>query len=353
MREDAIVSSAETDGVGLRLCLKVPIAMSGFTMPFLTPERADELEQQKKATGRKGKKQRGKLKRTQPGPPEARPTGEVNPPIFGAADLGRAKPFMAAVSRCATKKPVSVGFTRRRYYWEMRHKPRQRWEVQRMAEHADVAAAVQVLSVTGGMHNCDPAQWMAYLNAEAMYRDLLNDEFVKNKERATWRMVMFCYKRSSLDRAAERMIKVATRGEPTSRPLVFAVGAAGFASTGRGELASPTAEVTRALERALKRVEKSGRSVMRMSVDEFRTTMCCCGCGMKTTAPMIRDPKTGEMRRSRRLRSCSTCCAPAVKLGRTDCATVTYKGRETYCSWRCTSTTVWIGHGTCAVTGTE
>jgi hypothetical protein len=34
-------------------------------------------------------------------------------------DTGRAKPFMAAVSVQATKKPQSVGFTRRRYYYDL------------------------------------------------------------------------------------------------------------------------------------------------------------------------------------------------------------------------------------------
>ena len=117
---------------------------------------------------------------------------------------------------------------------------------------------------------------------------------------------MFCYKKSSLDRAAQRVVKAATQGESTSRALVFAVGAAGFAATGRGELASPTAEATRALERALKRVEKTGRRVVRLSVDEFRTTMCCCSCGSQTTPAMVRDPVTGEMRRSGQL-SCPSC----------------------------------------------
>ena len=83
------------------------------------------------------------------------------------------------------------------------------------------------------------------------------------------------------------------------------MGAAGFASTGRGELAAPTAQMTQALERALRREELRGRKVERMAVDEYRTTMCCCACGAVTQAAWVR--KKGEMERSLRLRSCTTC----------------------------------------------
>jgi hypothetical protein len=163
------------------------------------------------------------------------------------------------------------------------------------------------------LKNCNPVLWKRYLDEEARHRDMLEDEFVVNKERAVWKMVTFCYKKSSLDRAAERLIQAMTKAVPVERPLVLGVGAAGFASTGRGELPAPTAAMTRAMERALRRVEAAGRRVIRLRVDEFRTTLCCCRCGQVTQAAVIRDPKTGEARRSRRLRSCSTCCAPAVK----------------------------------------
>jgi hypothetical protein len=72
-------------------------------------------------------------------------------------------------------------------------------------------------------------------------------------------MVTFCYKKSSLDRAAQRVMQAMTKAVPVERPLVLGVGAVGFASTGRGELPAPTASMTRAMERALRRVEAAGR----------------------------------------------------------------------------------------------
>lgn len=336
MPDDAQIASAETDGVGLRLCLKRPIDMRPFVRPLFTVEeaaaRAASREAAKKnreagqkrdapktADGAATKRSKKGRKETR-GPAEhsdgktARTTLTDVEPVFAALDTGRCKPYMAAVSHSGIQKPQSLGFTRKRYYSEMRHRAREKWEHGRMAQMPEVAAAVAALAESGGVRNCDPALWRRYLDEEAQHRDMLEEEFIVNKERATWRMVMFCYKKSSLDRAAERLTKRMTRDVPLERPLVLAVGDASFAPTGRGELPSPTSAMMQALKRAQKRVEMTGRRVETMKVWEFRTTKCCCGCGEETTSPMVRDPTTGEMRRSRRLRSCSKCCEPAVKL---------------------------------------
>jgi hypothetical protein len=103
MRSDALISSAETDGVGLRLCIKTPIDMQRFVVPFLTPEQAEARAVSCKA--------KAKVRSTRGTGADAASScsGE---PVFGGVDTGRAKLFMAAVSKSATKKPQSVGFTR-------------------------------------------------------------------------------------------------------------------------------------------------------------------------------------------------------------------------------------------------
>ena len=63
--------------------------------------------------------------------------------------------------------------------------------------------------------------------------------------------------------------------------------------------------MTKALERALRREELLGRLVERRSIDEFRTTMCCCACGAVTQAAWVNNK--GVRARSLRLRSCTTC----------------------------------------------
>ena len=132
-------------------------------------------------------------------------------------------------------------------------------------------------------------------------------------------MAMFCYKHSSLDRAALRLVSRGTEDVPLQRPLVVGVGAGGFASSGRGELAAPTSKVAQALTRALQRERMRGRAVHQLSIDEFRTTKCCCACGEVTDKVWRRDRNgvvmenaKGWRMASRRLRSC-TSCSPAGK----------------------------------------
>jgi hypothetical protein len=203
-----------------------------------------------------------------------------------------------------------MAFKRHRYYYEMGYFRNRRWERGRMASRPAVQAALVQLADSGGLHNCDIQKWTAYLDADRFNDAVLHDEYVICKERALWKMRMFRWKRRSLDLAAQRLVNTATKGQATNRPFVFAVGDAGFPSTGRGELPAPTASLSKAFNRALERVSRTGRRVVVFSVDEYRTTMCCCTCGSPTTAPRVnyraRDGSRAE-KASFRLRACTTC----------------------------------------------
>ena len=154
---------------------------------------------------------------------------------------------------------------------------------------------------------------------EAIYRDLLDEEFVDSDERARWTMRLHRAKRRSLDAATQRLLSSTTSSagvQPLERPLVIGVGAAGFSPNGRsGELPAPTSALSKALTRAIKRIRATGRRVVTLAPDEFRTTMCCCACGAVTAAPTVkrrrRDKTTGavitEDGPSRRLRCCTSC----------------------------------------------
>jgi hypothetical protein len=305
------IDSFETDGVGLRLVLKTKISITALVRPFaVSDDGAPTAAEAKAVTGRK--------KRGQPAPVVA--AAHPNP-IVVASDLGRAKLFVSAISQSARVKPASFGFTRRQYYYEMGYSVRRRWEAGRMAGSLDLQAAIEHLSESEGVGNCDSSCWDAYLQIEEIYRDILDEEYVENDERPRWTMRMFRAKRRSLDRAVQRQMDAALTlpsGQmiQVDRPLVFGVGAAGFSSNGRaGELPAPTSELSKALSRAIKRVRATGRQVVTLSPDEFRTTMCCCACGAVTVAPSVRrrrrDRGTGETITedgpSRRLRCCTSC----------------------------------------------
>ena len=302
MQPGARIDSVETDGVGLRLCMKTIIDISRFTVPVpLAAGLYCSTKPKKKS--RRGRKSEETL------PPC---TFEKEIPLIVAVDTGRAKPFVAAISTNPVKKPKAHVFTRSRYYYEMHYHQKQKWEHERMASRPDIQGILVSLSESGGIHNCDVTKWEDYLEVESTHYAVLRDEYIGDKERALWRMRMFRWKRASLDKAVSGLIKAATDGIDTKRPLVLAVGKATFAPTGPGELAVPTSALSIAFRRGLnKHSASTGRNVLAMAPNEHRTTKCCCACGEETTPGMVNrmDWNTGEKRResSRRLRSCTSC----------------------------------------------
>ena len=317
LRRGTRIDSAETDGVGLRLCVKTPIDLEPFIVPL--PSAVDEATA-KEAPPPKKRQKRQKRSTKVPTPPyfEAVDPGDQDrpAPIIVALDNGRAKIFSAAISSSAIKKPTSMAFSRRRYYFEMGHQRNRRWESERTSARPLVTTALVQMSLTGGLRNCDIEKWRAFLEVNRDNDEVLHAEYVVAKDRALWRMRMFRWKRRSLDRATQGLLKKATCGERVERPLVFAMGDAGFASTGPGELAAPTAAITVAFKRALARVSRSGRHVVVFSINEFRTTMCCCACGSVTSRPQVdyrAKDLTRQRRASHRLRACTE-CETTVKL---------------------------------------
>ena len=309
----ARVDSFETDGVGLRPVLKTKVDMTEYIRAVVTSARDD---------GGGGPSTPAAIKKTTKKPAVHVAVDPARPaPLVVGFDNGRAKLFMASISLDATGKPASMGFTRSRYYFEMGHSSRRRWEASIMARSAALREAVQRLSRTGGTGNCDPECWAAYLRVETAHRTLLDDEFVGNIERAKWTMRMHRAKKRSLDGAVRRVLGAATtasagRRQPLERPLVLGIVAGGFPACGpRGELPAPTSELSKAFARGIAAVRSTGRHVVTLSVDEFRTTMCCCACGSVTKPKSVRrrrrDKTTGETilqdGPSRRLRCCTTC----------------------------------------------
>lgn len=331
------VDSLETDGVGLRLCVKVPKDMASLIapLPTLSHAKSSDASAAKKPT----RKRRRSVADAEGGSScaEMHRTSDV-PPIFAAADDGRAKLSTFAVWKPTPpskeypvlpadawvyKKPSTVTLTRKSYYRTMgyfRHRRWSRWQLQRPT----LAAALATLSVAGGVRQSRAAGVLGALAAEKASEALLDAEYFERREYAVWKMRLFRGKRRALDGAASLVVKRCTEGQPLQRPLIVGVGSAKFSATGRGELSAPTVSLHRALKRRLDQLRgRTGREVSLTEVWEHRTTLCCCACGAVTQAPLVpqRDkqghPIVGEdgtpnRRRSRRLRLCE-CAKTAVE----------------------------------------
>jgi len=256
MQKNSKVSSFETDGIGISICLKTPV-------PLYCPKprlQDDEIL-------------------------------SSDNPVFIGGDEGRAKIMTCAISTDPKKKPTKVVLTRRSYYRSTKHNERRTFESNQLHKNNNELQSIfQELSQS-------PKHTMTtqyVMNIGFTHFEVLKREFIVNKERALWRMRLYRMKKRSLDKAAQRIFDAAKH-----RPIVIGVGNAKFSPTGRGEQAVPTTGFNKALDRAKHRYNNK---VKITGIDEFRTTMYCCACGSITTAPLV-----GGDRKSRRLRFCSHC----------------------------------------------
>lgn len=253
MPKNARICSFETDGVGLSICLKTPIS--------LYPPKPKLQDHD---------------------------IGMIDNPVFIGGDEGRAKIMTCAISTCGYKKPETLTFSRRQYYKSIKHKQRMEWERER-TNNEDVKNAIEALSNTP---KC--SRFQEYVQQVGTQSNVLEKEYLQNIDRGKYRMLLYRLKKRSLDLAAQKIIDKAN-----GRPIVFGIGNAKFAPTGKGEQSVPTTGFTKAVVRAKYRYTNR---VQIKGIDEFRTTKCCCACGSVTDAPL-----TTKGQRSRRLRFCECC----------------------------------------------
>ncbi len=263
MPSNAKIYSLETDGIGLSICLHKSINILNKAI----------------------KNQDQDI------------TKEDSPVVIGM-DLGRAKAYAAAISLDPTKKPESLTFTRRKYYFEMKHRIRKRFEITR-SQQPDIQTALQDLSQNNGTKNI-----LHYLTTLEVHYDNLKQEYLIDKERALWRMRLYRLKTRSLDKAVQRVFEKAQ-----GRPIVLGVGNAKFPSSGQGERSMPTTQFVRTI---LKAKYKYHNKVKLLGINEFKTTVCCCGCGNQTTPVYLSN--LNPPRPSRRLRLCTQCNTPGDKV---------------------------------------
>ena len=165
--------------------------------------------------------------------------------------------------------------TRRKYYFEMKHKIRMRWE---QARH--VATNVnQLLSL-----HPKSTDFLGYLETVNANIQDIKSEFLIDKGRALWRMRLYRLKTRSLDKAVQKLFDAAK-----GRPIVFGIGDANFSSSGRGEKSMPTTHLIKVFKKGMNRYIHKNNQVLKNHVrfeivDEYNTTQKCSRSGEQTTA---------------------------------------------------------------------
>ena len=269
MPADAMVFSFQTDGVGMSICVQRP-----------QYNVLNDPPQKKKLN--KADQQALRMSTIEAVPHDS---------VFVGVDPGRAKAFTAAVADNPLKPPKTIMLTRGEYYYRIKHSHRTVYE-QARSSLPDVAAALDALSQTS------KSDFPAYFKAVSVHANTLINEYLNNVERPLWRMRLYRLKRQTLDRSVNKIFAIARK-----RPVCIGIGNSSIASTGKGERAMPTCKIVKTI---LRMKSRHNNEVHIRSIDEFRTTVCCCACGCPTASPIITG-QDGSTRPSRRLRLCTTC----------------------------------------------
>ena len=199
---------------------------------------------------------------------------------FAAEDRGRAK-----LSACVwapdglTRPRTSIVSTRNAFYHEIRHKQRTRSELDRR-EELGLTGVYTALGDGGGTRTTCQIAWGTYLAVQRANAPLLVQSCIVDLWPAKQRMLAFRLGRSYRDRFARALLN---QGD-ISRPLILGTGNASFKCTGRGEMAVPTTDLDKAVTRVMLRMR---RRVLRLGIDEFRTTVCNSETLKPTTGKMV------------------------------------------------------------------
>ena len=308
--KDALVTSIETDGVGMSIVLLVERPQR-----FQKSVKDDIHLSAKQKREFAEKKRRDKIEKL-----ATFSNNEENNAICRGLDPGRVNLFTTA-----EKSRVNQDTTKyeKRYYSRTRHlekcgRDRMReWRDQR-AQQPAVAAALKALATTGGAKTHVASRWFAYLHERFTYQEVLEDEFMKNDERYKKKMVQFRLSQRALPkvppvaRAADRL--VLEGNEPNQkkerRPVIIGYGTGrGNGGGHKGEPSVPVKAMYRALLQAFKRHRIQGGV---LDVWEHLTTQKCYKCH---ETMKVRDiswtEKDAEREKKRLTEKWEVCCREA------------------------------------------
>jgi len=256
MDKTAMVSSIETDGVGISIVIAIEKPMKRFK----TPESETKTEAQKRAFAQEMKQR--EIDRLAPLIPRA---------IVKGLDPGR-------VNLYTTSTKSDDGSHDRRFYSRKRHLERsgrnrmQAWRDERTSLPL-VSEALKALSLSAGAHGCDASKWTVYMSARRVHRTVLWNEFMYNDERCKKRMVEYRLGQRALARAADHLV---SEGILQKKPVIIGYGTGrGNGGGHKGEPSVPVKAMYRALKMAFKRHRLEGGI---LNVWEHYTTQKCHRC---------------------------------------------------------------------------
>ena len=300
IRKTHVISSIETDGVGLSIVLKAE-----RKMPLQKNVREELTKKQQEEAAKKRLEE--KLRHF-----ASLPNAKMR-----ALDPGRVKLFVSAeeIERESPDAHLSykkITFSRDKLFRMTGRLQTEQWMNRRINENPDVAAAMQALTDAGGVKCHDETAWNVYLLRRHEHREVLLKEFVELDDRCMIRMVSFRKRQRALAHAADSLVMDCVRKKV---PCILGYGTGwGGSCGGKGERTVPVKAMYRAVIEAFKRHRLEGGVV---DVWEFLSTQKCHRCGEKMQV-LYSPSHTVHLREERDFRCCTKCIDQQRKIRNRD-----------------------------------
>lgn len=270
--KDALVSSIETDGVGLSIVLEVE-----------RPERVHAVAEETRTLTAKERKEYAERKRKEE-IAALRPLLQKENAVCRGLDPGRVNLYTTAErGDVRNEDGVEIVTYEKMFYSRKRHLENcgrdrmQQWRDAR-AQRPLVSTALKALATTGGAKTHVASRWFAYLEERSRHLEVLEEEFMYNDERCKQRMAQFRMSQRFLTRAADRLLLEGNEPDQNGRrrPVIIGYGnGRGNGGGHKGEQGVPVKAMYRALMEAFKRHRISGGVV---NIWEHLTTAKCHRC---------------------------------------------------------------------------
>ena len=288
--KDALVSSIETDGVGMSIVLLVE-----------RPERVQRESVNEKMTEKQ--KREYAMKKRQEEIDAMRPF--MDHAIWRGLDPGRVNLYTTAEREPSGEdgdETYEKMFYSRNCHLRKCGRDRMRAWRDKRAQKPEISAALNALAVTGGAKTHVASRWFSYLTERARYLDVMEEEFLLNDSRCKMKMTQFRLsqralpKAPSVARAADRLIlegneEVRNGRKVPRRPVIIGYGnGRGNGGGHKGEQGVPVPEVpsVKAMYRALLEAFKRHRVLGGvLNVWEHLTTRKCHRCHEMTKAHIV------------------------------------------------------------------
>lgn len=289
IRDKHVISSIETDGVGVSIVLKVERRMPEHR-PSYEPRTKKEREEYAKRRHEERMQELASL-------PNARRK---------ALDPGRVNLYVLAEENVRQQPCDPPTYNKKTFSRSKLNKitgriRNEEWMNARVNDNPAVSAAMSALAEAGGVKCHDEAAWSQYLLRRHDHRNVLDEEFLELDERCKRRMVMFRKRQKALAKAADDVVMDCV---VEKRPCIVGYGTGwGGACAGKGERSVPVKGMYIALLQAFKRHRLQGGVV---DVWEYNTTQKCHRCGEKLQV-LYRPSLTARLQEDRDFRCCTQC----------------------------------------------